>query len=333
MRTAMAYARIGDDVYGEDPTVNELEELAAEKVGKEAGVFVASGTMGNLAGILAHATRGEGVIVGLDTHAFRAEAGGLSAVAGLVPQPLETDEYGRMDLVEVEEAISPDDPHYPRTKLILVENSYGDRNGYPIEEQYFADIHSLAKRRNLSVHLDGARLFNAAAALNLSPKKIARHVDSVTFCLSKGLCAPVGSVICGTAAFATEARRARKILGGGMRQAGIVAAAGIIALDEMVDRLPEDHANAKRLAEGIRNINGLVIDPPDVKTNIVFFHLDHSIRASAQDIASELFTSEGIRIGVTGKRTFRSVTHYWIGSSEVDLLLSGLARIVARRGL
>ena len=329
MRDAMADAAIGDDVYGEDPSVRELEELAASMTGKEAGVFIASGTMGNLVGILSHSTRGEAAIVGLDAHVLRYEAGGMSALAGVVPQPLETDSHGRMDLMAIEKAISPDDPHYPRSSLILLENSYGARNGYPIEEAYFEGVRSIADRHGLAVHLDGARLFNAASALGVKAAAITKYVDSVTFCLSKGLCAPVGSVICGSLNFTLEARRARKILGGGMRQAGIIAAAGTVALREMVDRLFEDHANARRLAEGLANMPGVVIDPSVVKTNIVFFHLHDDVGPNSSEVAAKLFAQDKVLVGINGPLSFRAVTHYWVGSEEVDLLLIGLRNVLA----
>ncbi len=331
MREAMATARVGDDVYGEDPTVLELESLAAEKVGKEAAVFVSSGTMGNLVSILAQATRGQGVIVGLDTHAFTEEAGGMTALGGVVPQPIVTDKYGRMGLEDVERSISPDDPHYPRTTMILLENTYGAKNGYPIGEEYFIGMRTIADRHGLSIHLDGARFFNATIALQKPPQQLAQHVDSLSFCLSKGLCAPIGSVVCGSRTFAKEARRARKILGGGMRQAGIIAAAGIVALNEMVDRLAIDHLTACRLAEGLADIPGIVIDSADIKTNIVFFQLEDSIRASADEIARELAEDTGIRIGASGPRLFRALTHYWVGAREVDLLLNGLRLVMATR--
>jgi threonine aldolase len=215
MRQAMANAPVGDDVYGEDPTVNRLEALAAEMVGKEAGLFVASGTMGNLTAILTHGRRGDGAIVGEDSHTFRAEAGGMAVLGGIVPNPLPTDVYGRMDLTAVAKAIYPDDPHFPANRLILVENSYGAKGGYPIAPDYFQEIRHIANQHGLIVHMDGARLFNAAVALNLDPREITQHVDSVTFCLSKGLCAPVGSVLCGSQEFIQQARRARKLVGGG----------------------------------------------------------------------------------------------------------------------
>ena len=331
MRRAMANAEVGDDVYGEDPTIRELEQLASAMVGKDAGLFVSSGTMGNLVGILAHATRGEGAIVGLDAHVFVSEAGGMSALAGVVPQPLETDSHGRMDLTDIQRTISPDDPHYARTRLILVENSYRAKNGYPIEASYFSDIRKIANGANLKVHMDGARLFNAATALGVQAEEITRFVDSISFCLSKGLGSPVGSVVCGTNEFIEEARRARKILGGATRQGGIIAAAGIVALKNMVGRLGEDHANARTLAEGIAEIRGLLVNLDDIKTNIVFFDLDESVPSTANEIAEQIYLQDGILLGVENERSFRAVTHYWIDSSHVNALLSSLKRIIEDR--
>lgn len=321
MRQAMANAPVGDDVYGEDPTVNKLEALAAEMVGKEAGLFVASGTMGNLTAILAHGRRGDGAIVGEDSHTFRAEAGGMAALGGIVPNPLPTDVYGRMDLTAVARAIFPDDPHFPTNRLILVENSYGAKGGYPIEPDYFEQIRHIANRHGLIVHMDGARLFNAAVALDLDPKEITQHVDSVTFCLSKGLCAPVGSVLCGSQEFIQQTRRARKLVGGAMRQAGIMAAAGIVALTEMVERLADDHANAKRLAEGLAQIPGVHIQPELVKTNMMFFTLDESVRVTPAQFVQQLRDEANIWLSGGYSRSFRAVTHYWIQAADVDLFV------------
>lgn len=329
MRKAMAEAAVGDDGYGEDPTVRELEELAAHLTGKEAAVLVSSGTMGNLIGILAHASRGEGAIVGLDAHTFRSEAGGISAFGGVVPQPLSTDSEGRMDLIAIEQAISPDEPYYPRSRLILLENSYGAKNGYPIETAYFGDVKEIADRHGLVVHLDGARLFNAVTALGIEAHELTQYVDSVSFCLSKGLCAPVGSVICGSSEFTHQARRARLALGGSMRQAGIIAAPGLIALNEMVGRLSEDHSNARLLAEGVADIPGVIIDLSAIKTNIVFFQIEVDNGPNSSEIAARLWEQERILIGINGPNTFRAVTHYWVGSEDVDRLVLGLRDILA----
>lgn len=324
MREAMAHARVGDDVYGEDPTVNALEEKAASMLGKEAGLFVASGTMGNLVGILTQATRGDQVLLGADAHCYRSEAGSLSALGGLVPRPLPTDSAGMMQFDDLEAAISPDDPHYPRNRLVAVENTYGARQGKPQPLSYLARIRSFADKHGLSVHLDGARLFNAAIALEVNAADIAQYVDSVSFCLSKGLCAPVGSVVCGDAPLVHEARRIRKALGGGMRQAGIMAAAGIVALDEMVDRLVEDHRLAKYLALELAAMPGIRLDADEIQSNIIFFELDDDVSWTAVEIAQHVRESGGILLGTNGKRGFRVVTHYWVGQEEADSLLDQL---------
>lgn len=328
MRQAMAEANVGDDVYGEDPTVNELEREAAAMVGMEAGLFVASGTMGNLASILAHAGRGDQAIVGASAHTITAEAGGMSALGGIVPRVLAVDEWGRMALDELEEAIHEDNPHLAPSRLILLENTFGARNGYPLPVSYFVDVARVARARGLSVHVDGARFFNATVALGVRPAEITQHVDSLTFCLSKGLCAPVGSVVCGSRDFVHRARRARKILGGGMRQAGILAAAGLVALKEMITRLETDHAHARRLVEGLRGIPGITVHGPEVKTNIVFFCLDGEVPFDQTHVTQRLREEANIWLDGFGARDFRAVTHYWIGPQEVDDLIDGLQSIL-----
>ena len=330
MREAMATAPVGDDVYGEDPTVNELEAMAAARTGKEAGLFVASGTMGNLSAILSHAGRGDEAILGADCHVFSWEAGGLAALGGVVPYPLPTDTFGRMDPDAVEEAVREDDPHLPRTRLVLVENSYGGKHGYPLPPDYFAAIAAVARHHGLAVHMDGARLFNAAVAQNLDAAEITQHVDSVTFCLSKGLCAPVGSVLCGSVEFIARARRARKILGGGMRQAGVLAAAGVVALNEMIERLADDHANARLLAEGLARITGVNVDVDMVRTNMVFFELDDDVPLSSEEVARNLRETAGVWVGTNGPRGFRAVTHYWIDEEAVRTFLSAIEFALAR---
>ncbi|MFW6069552.1 MAG: GntG family PLP-dependent aldolase [bacterium] len=324
MREVMARATVGDDVYGEDPTVNELEARSAQKVGMEAGLFVASGTMGNLVAALSHAGRGDEAIVGHDSHSVSWEAGSISALGGIVVRPLPTDAQGRMALEEIEAAVNPDNVHLPPSRLILVENSYGARNGYPIAPHYFAGVRQVADRHGLSVHLDGARLFNAAVALGVEASAITQHVDSVTFCLSKGLCAPVGSVVCGSNAFISRARRMRKALGGGMRQAGILAAAGLVALEEMVDRLADDHRLAKRLAHGLAQIPGIAVDTDMVRTNIVFFKLEDDAPYDADDIIEHLRREANIWVGGEGRRYLRAVTHYWLDDDDVDCFLETL---------
>jgi threonine aldolase len=301
-------------------------------VGKEAGLFVASGTMGNLTAILAHARRGDGAIVGEDSHTFRAEAGGMAVLGGVVPNPLPTDLYGRMALAAVERAVYPDDPHYPTNRLILVENSYGAKGGYPIAPDYFQQIRHIADQHDLIVHMDGARLFNAAVALNLPPTEITQHVDSVTFCLSKGLCAPVGSVLCGSADFIQQARRARKLVGGAMRQAGTLAAAGIVALTEMVERLADDHAHAKMLADGLAQIPGIVVQPDLVKTNMLFFELADSVTITPETFVQRLRDEANIWLSSGYSRRFRAVTHYWIQEADVALFLKSVRTILQVEG-
>jgi threonine aldolase len=328
MREAMARARVGDDVYGEDPTVNELEQEAAARVGKEAALFVGSGTMGNLVAILTHAGRGDEAIVGQDAHIFCWEAGAMATLGGIVPRPLPTDSQGRISMAMLESAVRGDDPHWPRSRLILLENSYGSKHGYPIAPDYFAAVSELARRRQLAVHLDGARLFNAAVALGIAARDITRHVDSVSFCLSKGLCAPVGSLLCGSAGFIHQARRWRKALGGGARQAGVLAAAGLVSVRQMIDRLADDHDRAQKLARGLAQIPGIVIDPEMVKTNLVFFGLADDVPHSTADVIDALRDRADIWLGDSGPRGFRAATHYWIDDTAVEKFLDTLAAIM-----
>lgn len=328
MRQAMAQASVGDDVYGEDPTIIELEALAAARVGKEAGLFVSSGTMGNLCAILSHATRGDEAIVGHDAHTYRSEAGGMAVLGGIVPKVVQTDGHGRMAAADIASAISPDDPHKPITRLILVENSYGNKCGYPLPPDYFAEVAQVAGKQHLKVHMDGARLFNAAVAQNIPAQEITRHVDSVSICLSKGLCAPVGSVLCGSEAFIVQARRARKIVGGGMRQAGILAAAGIISLNEMVERLADDHAHARQLAEGLTEIPGIQVDLDMIRTNMVFFDFHEGVDLPASEYIKQMRERSNIWLGMGYGNVFRAVTHYWIGQPEVECFLETTRKIL-----
>ena len=251
MRSAMAAATVGDDVYGEDPTVNRLQSACAEQLGFEAGLFVASGTQSNLAALLTHCGRGDEYIAGLDAHTYRFEGGGAAVLGGIQPQPLPFSDDGTLSLGAIEAAIKPDDFHFAKTKLVCLENTQG---GKPIGPAYLASVRALADRRGLRVHLDGARLFNASVTLRVDAGSLARPCDSVSVCLSKGLGAPAGSVLCGNADFIEAARRWRKVLGGGMRQAGVLAAAGLYALSHNVDRLAEDHSRAEQLAAGLRNV-------------------------------------------------------------------------------
>lgn len=316
MREAMARAQVGDDVMGEDPTVNRLQELAASRTGKQAGLFVASGTMGNLIGILAHCARGDEAILGAHAHTFIFEGGGISALGGIHSRQVEEQPDGSLALEDVESAIRPDDIHQPPTRLIALENTHNRCGGTFQTPQYIRSLTDFAKRRGLVVHLDGARVFNAAAAQGVDVKELTSQVDSVTFCLSKGLCAPVGSVLCGDFEFIKKARRIRKQVGGGMRQAGILAAAGIVALEKMVDRLVEDHERAGILAEGLRTIKGLKLSPDKPATNMVFFDVSEDVGLTAYEISTKL-KEKGVLVGTPEERRFRLVTHYWIDDQSI----------------
>jgi len=331
MREAMARARVGDDVYGEDPTVCALEDAAAASVGQPAGLFVASGTMGNLTAILAHAGRGDEAIVGYESHTFQWEAGGMAALGGVVPHLLPTDDEGRMDPAAVEAAVHGDDPHRPRSRLILLENTFGGRSGAALPPDYFAALRAIATRHGLAVHLDGARLFNAAVALGVPASTLTRDVDTVTFCLSKGLCAPVGSVLCGPEETIARARRVRKSLGGGMRQAGVLAAAGLVALETMIDRLAEDHALARTLAGRLEALPGLRVARVRVRTNIVHFALASETGLTPDRLVAELRERHRVWLGTYPPHWLRAVTHYWVGPAEVDRLVAGIEQILGTR--
>jgi len=326
MREAIYRAELGDDVFGEDPTTNQLEEMAAERMGKEAALLVASGTMGNLVCTLTHCRRGEEVILGDRSHTFLYEAGGMSTLGGIHPHTISNQPDGTMRLEDIEGAIRGDNVHFPQTRLICLENTHNRCSGSALTSEYIDSAAALAKEHGLSVHLDGARIFNAAVALGIDVKELTANVDSLSFCLSKGLSAPVGSVVCGSSEFIAEARRARKVLGGGMRQAGVIAAAGIKALEEMVDRLAEDHENARRLAEGIASITGLLIEPARVQTNIVYFELDEG-RMTPKALVTELNKKE-VKLLSVGVRRLRAVTHYGISTEDIDLTVKALGEVM-----
>lgn len=329
MRTAMARAEVGDDVYGEDPTINRLEEFAAQRVGKAAAMFVPSGTMGNLCALLAHCQRGDEVIVGDASHIYNYEAGGASVVGGVAFHVLPNQPDGTIALDHLRAAVRwLDDPHCAETRLICLENTHNSCGGVALSPEYLASVAAFARERGLLVHLDGARMFNAAIALSVDVTELTRHVDSVMFCLSKGLAAPVGSVVCGDEAFIRRARRARKVLGGSMRQAGVIAAAGIVALETMVDRLEEDHANARMLAEGLAGFPQIVIEPERVQTNIVIFTLRDGI--SAEEFVVRL-RERGVLMGDMGGGRVRAVTHYGIDAGDITETLA-VAEEVLRTG-
>jgi threonine aldolase len=327
MREAMAKAEVGDDVFGDDPTVNSLQEMAADLMGKEAGLFVPSGTMGNLAALLAHCQRGDEVIIGHKNHSFLFEAGGLSALGGIHSCQLQNQPDGSILPSDIESAIRPDDPHDPITRLVCLENTHNRCGGTVQTAEVTRRMADVAHQHGLKVHLDGARIFNAAAALGVSARELAVPADSVTFCLSKGLCAPVGSVLCGDTEFIRKAHRARKMLGGGMRQAGILAAAGIVALEKMTSRLGEDHRRARKLAEGLQANPRIRMEQGMPATNMVFFDLGSEVRKSTMQIEREMHEL-GILVHASGPRQFRLVTHYWIDDRAVDRTVGALIGLV-----
>lgn len=328
MREAMARAEVGDDVFGEDPTVNRLEALAAERMGKAAALFVASGTMGNLAAVLAHCGRGDEMILGDLSHTFLYEAGGAAALGGVHPRTLPTQPDGTLAPAAIEAAVRGDDPHFPVTRLICLENTHNRAGGAALGAAYLRDVGELADRRGLRLHLDGARIFNAAVALGVPARRLAAPAHSITFCLSKALCAPVGSVLCGEAEFIARARRVRKQLGGGMRQAGVLAAAGIVALETMVERLAEDHVRARRLAEALSLLPGIALDPGTPHTNMVYFNLNEAAPLDAAQLTARL-ARDGVRVHPSGARRFRLVLHHDVDDEGLERALAAFKAALA----
>ena len=323
MRAAMAAAEVGDDVYGYDPTVNELEALAAETLGFEAALFVTSGTMGNQLGIMSQTRRGDEIIAGANSHIFMHEVGAAAVLSGVTVRQVDYPNCIPVPAM-VEAAIRPDDIHEPPTSLICLENALANGRLVPVETM--AEIRRIADEHGLNVHLDGARVFNAAAALGVDVKEITRYADSVSCCLSKGLCAPVGAIFAGRAETVKRARKCRKLLGGGMRQAGILAAAGILALKEMPKRLSEDHANAKRLAELLSQIDGVSIDKDSVEINMVFFKLDRSAELKAA--LPEKMKQHGILINPEELGEFRFVTNNDVSAKDVEFAAGTFASLL-----
>jgi len=314
MREAMAAAEVGDDVFGDDPTVKRLETRAAEMLGKEAGLFVASGTQSNLLALMAHCGRGDEYIVGQQAHCYRWEGGGAAVLGSIQPQPLEHQADGTLALADIANAIKPDDPHFARTRLLALENTLG---GKALPLDYMRDATELARRHGLACHLDGARAFNASLALGIEVGELAAPFDTVSLCLSKGLGAPVGSVLTGPADLIGRARRLRKMLGGGMRQAGIVAAGGLHALEHNVGRLAEDHANARRLAEGLSALPGISAVAPD--TNIVFIDLTPDLAGAFNLHLAQRGVALTSSYGGTRQRW---VTHLGVDKAAVDAALA-----------
>jgi threonine aldolase len=315
MLEAIRHAELGDDVFREDPTVNRLEAMAAERMGKEAALLVTSGTQANLVSLMSNTKRGELVILEAEAHMYWYEVGGISAIAGLQPWPLKS-QFGALDPNAVEDAIRPRNIHFPEPTLVCVENTHNRHGGTVITPQQLQALNTVAKAHGLALYMDGARIFSAAVALGVDVRELTRHVDNLMFCLSKGLSCPVGSMVVGTRDFIDKARKMRKILGGGMRQAGIIAAAGIVALDTMVDRLAEDHANAKRLAEGIAKINGVAVDMERVQTNMVLF--DISSLGVEDNVFLSKLKGKGVLALTTAKHKVRLVTHRGIERKHIE---------------
>ncbi|MEI7555788.1 low-specificity L-threonine aldolase [Candidatus Chlorohelix sp.] len=320
MREAMYKAEVGDDVYGEDPTVNKLEETAAEIMGKEAGLFVTSGTMGNLIGVITHCSRGQEIIMGAESHIFYYEVGGGAIVGGLMYHTVQENRLGILNLEQIAHAIRGKNIHYPVTGLVCLENSHNRKGGTVMSIEDTKRICDTAHANDVPVHLDGARVFNAATYLGKNVRELVAEIDSVQLCLSKGLGAPVGSVLVGKRDFIERARKNRKMLGGGMRQAGILAAAGLISLTEMTKRLGKDHYNAQRLAEGLQQVRGLEIDLETVQTNIVMADTTGSGRTADEWVTS--LKQKGILINSMGPYTIRFVTHYEVEQSGIDEALT-----------
>jgi threonine aldolase len=327
MREAMARADVGDDVWGEDPTIQRLEAMAAERLGKQAGLFVTSGTQGNLVSVVAHTRSGQEVVLDLDSHIYNYEVAGAATIGHVQMRPVQT-ERGFVTPEQVRAAIRPSNIHLPETGLVCIENTHNRHGGTCCTPEEIAAVAAAAHEARVPVHLDGARLFNAAIALERPAADFARPVDSVTFCLSKGLGAPVGSVICGSAEFIQRARRVRKMLGGGMRQAGIIAAAGIVALERMVDRLAEDHANARRLAEGLATLPGIRVDLATVQTNIVILRVDRG-PAATEDLVRGC-AARKVKVHAMGPSAIRCVTHKDVDADDITRALDAFRELTSR---
>ena len=332
MREAMARAEVGDDVWGEDPTVKRLEAMAAERLGKDAALYVSSGTMGNLLSVLAHTQSGQEVVLDLDSHIFNSEVGGAAVIGGVQMLPLKT-ARGFLTPAQVQEAIRPANIHIAPTGLVCLENTHNRHGGTCCTPEEIAAVAAVAHAAGVPVHLDGARLFNAAVALKRDAREIVRSVDSVTFCVSKGLSAPVGSLICGPRPFIERAQRFRKMVGGGMRQAGIIAAAGIVALERMIDRLADDHAHARTLAEAVTKLPGLSVDLASVQTNIVVIRVDRGDRTRSVAATEALVSgcaARKVKIHGMGPAAIRCVTHKDVDAEDLRRAIDAFTELTAR---
>ena len=323
MMKAIQEAELGDDVFQEDPTVNKLERLAAEKVGKEKALFVTSGTQANVVCLLTHTQKGDEVIIEAQSHTYLYEVGAMAALGGLMAHPVPGNK-GVLNPRDVEKAIRGHDIHFPRTRLVCMENTHNNAGGTVITPGQIKEVADVVKPQGILMHLDGARIFNAAAALNTDAKKIAKDFDSVMFCLSKGLSCPVGSMVCGSEEFITRARKTRKMLGGGMRQAGILAACGVVALEKMIDRLKDDHKNARKLAEGLSGLTGISIDLDTVQTNIIIFNVS-ALKGSQKFI--EALDKKGVKCLARDENHVRMVTHRMISEDDIDYALDRIREV------
>ena len=327
MREAMAEAEVGDDVYRDDPNVNRLEAMAAEKLGKESAIFVPSGTMGNLLALLVHCQRGDEVIAGNKSHIYLNEAGGMSALGGIQPCPIPNQKDGTLALDDILASIRSEDVHHPITRLICLENTQNICGGVPLTADYTRQVGEIARKNGLALHIDGARIFNSAVAQNVDVKDLVAPADSVMFCLSKGLVSPIGSMLVGSGKFIARARHLRKMLGGGMRQVGVIAAAGIISLEKMTVRLGDDHAHAKKLAEGLRRIDGIVLDEGSPHTNMIYFNLAENLPLNAPQVAEKM-KALGVLVDPDDWRRFRLVTHYWVDDDAVEKTVSAFKEVL-----
>jgi len=328
MRIAMANAQVGDDVWGDDLTVQKLEKMSCDITGKEAALFVPSGTQGNLIAMLVHCKAGDEAIVGHLSHSRLYEGGGMSALGGVMASILQVQPDGTLKLEEIQASIRPVDDHFPRTRIVVLENTANLAGGMPLTAEYTHQVAELAHKNGLVLHIDGARIFNAAVGLGVTVKELVKDADSITFCLSKGLCAPAGSILCGTKEFITEAKRKRKMLGGGLRQVGIIAAAGIVAFETIVPRLHEDHTRARELAKGIEALKEKGLSLLTCNTNIVYFRLEPSCKVNAIELREQM-AHRGVLMGGADKTgRIRLVTHYWIKEDSVSTFLKHLNEIV-----
>ena len=326
MREAMAEAEVGDDVYGDDPTVNQLQVKAAEMLGKESALFVPSGTMGNLLALLVHCSRGEEVICGDKSHIYVNEAGGMAALGGIYPHPVPNQKDGTLRLEDIRASIQPDDSHRTISRLVCIENTQNMCGGVVLSVDYTQQVGQLAKEHGLKFHIDGARIFNAAAALNVDIKELVAPADSVMFCLSKGLVAPIGSMLVGSKEFIAKAHRLRKMLGGGMRQVGVMAAAGLVSLEKMTGRLKQDHARAKSLYEGLKQVKGLRLEA-EPASNMVYFSLEDRIQLTENQIVAEM-KKYGVMVDWSAPRQFRLVTHYWVDDAGVEKTVKAFGEVL-----